>query len=246
MAGHSKWANIRFRKGAQDKKRGKIFTKISRELTVAAREGGEDLESNAQLRMIVDKAFQNNMTKDAVNRAIAKGAGNLAIDDVMNISYEGHGIKGVACIVECLTDNKNRSASEVRHAFSKHGGSLGKEGSVAYLFDHISLIVLKQDQIEETALFDLAIEHGAEDIEKDQDCYMIKSPITAHTALSLALKDKKLMLEHTAIVWQPKDLIKLSEDAQASTLKMIQKLEDLDDVQDIYHNAELTITDADT
>ena len=240
MAGHSKWANIRFRKGAQDKKRAKIFTKISRDITIAARENGPDAETNPRLRLAIDKAYQNNMTKDSVNRAIKKGAGSAQADELMHISYEGYGPKGIAFKVDCLTDNKNRSVSEVRHAFSKHGGSLGKEGSVAYLFDHIGLIILLNESIQnDEALFELAIENAAIDLEKEDQITVVKTKIEDFAHLCLLLKKEGYTIENAEIIWEAKETETIATQDQESIMKMIDKLEEIDDVQDVYHNAEL-------
>ncbi|MEA3291648.1 MAG: YebC/PmpR family DNA-binding transcriptional regulator, partial [Pseudomonadota bacterium] len=168
MAGHSKWANIKFRKAAQDAKRGKVFTKLIREITVASREGGGDPDANPRLRTAVDKALAANMTRDTIDRAVQRGTGEIEGATIEEVRYEGYGPNGVAVLVECATDNRNRTVSEVRHAFSKAGGNLGTDGSVAYLFTKIGSIVLPAGSDEEQ-IMEIALEAGAEDIEADDD-----------------------------------------------------------------------------
>ncbi|MGD8640311.1 MAG: YebC/PmpR family DNA-binding transcriptional regulator, partial [Gammaproteobacteria bacterium] len=168
MAGHSKWANIRFRKGAQDAKRGKLFTKLIREITVAARQGGGDPDSNPRLRAAIDKALSNNMTRDTVDRAVKRGSGETEGENYEEIVYEGYGPNGVAIMVECLTDNRNRTVAEVRHAFSKHGGNLGTNGSVAFLFEKIGMLTFPEGSDEEK-IMEAAVEAGAEDVIVNDD-----------------------------------------------------------------------------
>ncbi|NQY42334.1 MAG: YebC/PmpR family DNA-binding transcriptional regulator [Legionellales bacterium] len=174
MAGHSKWANIRFRKGAQDAKRGKIFTKLIREITVASRIGGEDPASNPRLREAISKANKANMKKDTIENAIKKGAGKLDEVNFTEITYEGYGVGGVAIFVECLTDNKNRTVSEVRHAFNKHNGNLGADGSVSYLFNQVGQLIFDSSVTEEQ-LFDTVMEYDGKDIEVQDDKSIIVS-----------------------------------------------------------------------
>ena len=168
MAGHSKWANIKFRKAAQDAKRGKLFTKLIREITVAARQGGGDPDSNPRLRAAVDKALSNNMTRDTIDRAIMRGTGDGDGADIEEIRYEGYAPAGVAILVECATDNRNRTVSEVRHAFSKHGGNLGTDGSVAYLFSKVGTIVFEPG-VDEEQVMEIAADSGADDVLTDND-----------------------------------------------------------------------------
>jgi len=172
MAGHSKWANIKHRKGRQDAKKGKIFTKIIRELTVAAKHGGEVVADNPRLRLAMDKALSANMSRDTIDRAIARGAGNNDADNMAEISYEGYAPSGVALIVEAMTDNRNRTAAAVRHAFSKHGGNLGTDGSVAYMFERKGQIIFN-DVKDSDALFEVALEAGADDVEIDENSVLI-------------------------------------------------------------------------
>lgn len=237
MAGHSKWANIRFRKGAQDAKRGKIFTKLIREITISARMGGEDESSNPRLRDAVSKALKANMKRDTIDNAIKRGAGGLEGENMMELCYEGYGPGGIAILVDCLTDNKNRTVSEVRHAFTKHGGNLGTDGSVSYLFTKQGEILLASSNDQEKAM-EVAIESGAEDVIEDGgQIEIITSPETYHevlTALSLA----NIEVENSHITMQAKIKIPLTEEAAETLDKLIDMLEDLDDVQSVHSNAE--------
>tara|TARA_Y200000002_G_scaffold383247_1_gene404393 strand:+ start:3573 stop:4319 length:747 start_codon:yes stop_codon:yes gene_type:complete len=239
MAGHSKWANIRFRKGAQDAKRGKIFTKLVREITQAAREGGPDLETNPKLRLATDKALKANMTKDSIQRAVAKGAGTQDGVDYMELVYEGYAPGGVAVMVTCLTDNKNRTVAEVRHAFSKHGGALGTDGSVAYMFNRTGVIEVETDMDEEQA-FDQFIELGANDVEATEDGYKLEvSPGELHQIHQqiIELKHNIISAENTYL---PEQVVNIESLEQAEKLiKFIDVLEDLDDVQNVYANYEI-------
>jgi len=189
MAGHSKWANIQHRKGAQDAKRGKLFTKLIREITVSARIGGGDPASNPRLRAAVDKALGANMTRDTVERAIKRGAGELDAENYEEIVYEGYGPNGVAVLVECLTDNRNRTVSEVRHAFTKNGGNLGTSGSVAYLFSKIGLLTYPQGSNED-AIMEAALEAGADDVVTNDDGTIdVTTPFEAFMAVKEAMTD---------------------------------------------------------
>ena len=240
MAGHSKWANTKHRKAAQDSKRAKIFTKIIRELTVAAKSGGGNPDDNPKLRAAVDKALGANMKRDTIDKAIARGAGGAEGESYDEITYEGYGIGGVAILLECLTDNRNRTVSEVRHAFSKRGGNLGTDGSVAYLFSKVGVILfdleLGEDQIIEAAL-----EAGAEDVVTRDD-----SVIEVTTAFEdyLTVKESMQSAGYTPIQSEVTMLastqVTLDSVAEAEkTLALIDMLEDLDDVQAVYTNADI-------
>lgn len=237
MAGHSKWANIRFRKGVQDAKRGKIFTKLIREITVAARTGGSDEVANARLRDAVSKALKANMKRDTIDNAIKRGAGGGEGADMVAMHYEGYGPGGVAILVDCLSDNKNRTVSEVRHAFSKFGGSLGTDGSVAYLFYKQGEIFLGADQGEDE-LIELAIEAGAEDvlIEEGQ-IELITSADNYHAVLN-ALQQKGYKIEQSQLTMRAQTTIHLEKETAETLIKLIDMLEDLDDVQEVHSNAE--------
>lgn len=240
MAGHSKWANIKHRKGRQDAKRGKIFTKLIRELTVAAKHGGPVPADNPRLRLAVDKALTANMSRDVIDRAIARGAGNNEADNMVELSYEGYAPSGVAIIVEAMTDNRNRTAAEVRHAFSKCGGNLGTDGSVAYMFDRKGQISFAPG-IDEDALMEAALEAGADDVEMGEDGSAVVSTSFAdfHAVLE-ALTAAGLKSEEAEIAMVPSISAPLTDlDTAQKVIKLIDMLEDLDDVQNVYHNAEI-------
>lgn len=240
MAGHSKWKNIQHRKGAQDARRGKIFTKIAKEITVAAKLGGGDPETNARLRMILLKARAANMPKDNIDRAVKKGTGEGGSDDYVEKTYEGYGPGGVAILVECLTDNINRTVGEVRHAFTRAGGNLGTDGSVAYMFKKKGVLVFEKTQIkEQDKLFELAIENGAEDVKEEDD----HIEITCEPGDFSSLKDALDVLGAEPAVAElsmiPDTTNPVEEGKAESLQKLIDNLEDNDDVQNVYHNAEL-------
>ncbi len=238
MAGHSKWANIKRHKGAQDAKRGKVFTKIIREITVAARMGGGDPAFNPRLRLAVDKGIAANMPKDNVERAIKRGTGELEGTHYEEVTYEGYGPGGVAVMVECTTDNRNRTAGEVRHAFSKHGGNLGTDGSVAYLFKQQGVISYPPGTKEDTVL-DVALEAGADDVVVDDDgaIDVITSP-DAFAGVREALVKKGLNPEMAEVTQRASvDVALTGEDAE-KMLKLLEVLDDLDDVQNVFTNAD--------
>lgn len=240
MAGHSKWANIRYRKGAQDAKRGKIFTKFIREITVSARLGGGDVNSNPRLRQVVDKALGQNMTRDTIDRAISRGVGGQDGADMESIRYEGYGPFGVAVMVDCLTDNRNRTVSEVRHVFSKMGGSLGTDGSVAYLFQKVGQIFIN-GEVDENKLTEVVLESPADDIEKLEDARFL---VTTAADKLMQVKDflttHGFSLESADFTMLPSTNVMLDnvEDAQ-SLMKMLDMLEDLDDVQEVCSNVDI-------
>ena len=236
MAGHSKWANIKHRKARQDAKRAKVWTKVIRELTVAARLGGGDPGDNPRLRVAIDNALSVNMPRDTMDRAIARGVGGLAGDDVEELTYEGYGPGGVAVLVEVMTDNRNRTVAEVRHAFSKYGGKLGTDGSVAYLFTKQGIVNLVG--ADEDAVMDLAIEAGAEDIENEEDgvISVVTSPETFGDVVD-ALKSGGFEPEHAEVALVPSATNPCDEDTAAKVLRLIDALDDLDDVQNVYCNA---------
>jgi YebC/PmpR family DNA-binding regulatory protein len=238
MAGHSKWANIKFRKAAQDAKRGKLFTKFIREITVAARNGGGEADSNPRLRAAIDKALGANMTKDVIERAIKRGTGELDGVNYEEIRYEGYAPGGIAVLVECTTDNKNRTVGEVRHAFTKHGGNLGTDGSVAYLFKKLGIIRFAPDSNEER-IMEVAVEAGAEDIvtEDDGSIEVVSTPEDYHNVHS-ALGGAGLEPEDSDIMQRATTEISLNFDDGEKVLKLLDALEELDDVQDVYSNAD--------
>lgn len=235
MAGHSKWANIQHRKGAQDAKRAKIFTKHIREITTAARVGGPDAASNPRLRLAVQKALAANMTRDVIDRATKRGAGGDDGAVMEEIRYEGYGPGGVAVLVECLTDNRNRTAGEVRHAFSKHGGNMGTEGSVGFLFTKKGVLSF-HEETNADHLMEAALDAGADDI-VDLDVF---TNYKDFESVKEALLSKKFKVDNAEITYVPSTETALDQSTAASLLKMIDALEDLDDVQNVYHNASIS------
>lgn len=240
MAGHSKWANIKHRKGRQDAKRGKIFTKLIRELTVAAKHGGPIPADNPRLRLAVDKALTANMSREVIDRAIARGAGTNDADNVIELSYEGYAPSGVAIIVETMTDNRNRTAAEVRHAFTKCGGNLGTDGSVAYMFERKGQISFAPG-VDEDALMEAALEAGADDVEMGDDgSAVISTSFADFHAVNEALTAVGFKGEEAEIAMIPSISAPIDDlETAQKVFKLIDMLEDLDDVQNVYHNAEV-------
>lgn len=243
MAGHSKWANIKFRKGAQDAKRGKIFTKLIREISVAARSGGADESSNARLRDAVTKALKANMKRDTIDNAIKRGLGGLDGANMIQMGYEGYAPGGIAIIVECLSDNKNRTVSEVRHAFTKHGGNLGTDGSVSYLFTKQGEILLAPTSQEEHAM-EVVIEAGADDVSSEDGQIEVITPVEAYHTVLTALQQANIEVEQSHITMRAQNMIALEQDVAESVEKLIDALEDLDDVQAVYSNADFSVFDS--
>lgn len=242
MAGHSKWANIQHRKNAQDKKRGKVFTKLIREITVAARAGGGDPDANPPLRLALDKALAANMTKDTVERAIKRGTGELAAEQLEEVRYEGYGPGGVAIMVDCMTDNRTRTVADVRHAFNKHGGNLGSDGSVAYLFSKLGVIGFdtRERPDAEERILEIAIEAGADDVISEDGWTEVLAQAEQYQAVRSALEQAGLRPEQAEVTMRPATLVRVEEGEQAeSLLKLLERLEELDDVQDVYSNASL-------
>jgi len=238
MAGHSKWANIRHRKGRQDAKRGKIFTKIIRELTVAAKNGPNPAD-NPRLRAAVDKALSENMKRDTIEKAIARGAGNSDAENYEELTYEGYGVNGVAFIVECMTDNRNRTVGEVRHAFTKRGGYLGTDGSVAYLFSRKGQISFAES-IDEDTLMEAALEAGAEDVVVNDDgSFDVMTAFEDYQTVKEALIEAGLTPVNADIAMIPSVTVALDKDSAEKILGLVDMLEDLDDVQNVYTNADI-------
>ncbi len=239
MSGHSKWASIKHKKAIVDSRRGKLFTKLARAITTAAREGGGDLEGNPSLQLAVQKAKDASMPKDNIERAIAKGTGagadTAAIEDVM---YEGYGPGGVALLIEAMTENRNRTGADVRHALSKHGGSLGEPGSVAYLFDKRGLILVDAEQYDEDDLM-VAIEAGAEDIAEDEGVFEILTEPATLTAVRTALEDGGIEVQSSEIAWLPKARVPIDEDDAGKIMRLIDALEDNDDVDAVHANFDI-------
>jgi YebC/PmpR family DNA-binding regulatory protein len=239
MAGHSKWANIKHKKAAQDAKRGKIFTKLIREITVAAKLGGGEVADNPRLRAAVDKALSANMTKDTIQRAIDRGAGGGDNDNVEELVYEGYGAGGVAVLVEVMTDNKNRTVAEVRHAFNKCGGNLGTDGSVAYLFTKRGQILIESG--DEDQIMEAALDAGAEDVVmQDDGSFDVVTSQNDVVEVKDALVAAGVAVDSAEVALVPATLAELDEDTAPKVMKLIDMLEDLDDVQNVYTNANFT------
>ena len=238
MAGHSKWANIKHRKAAQDAKRGKVFTRLIREITIAARLGGAAPEDNPRLRTAIDKAFDANMTKDTIERAIKRGAGEDDGATLEELTYEGYAPAGVAVLVEVMTDNRNRSVAEVRHAFSKHGGNLGTDGSVAYLFSKRGEFLFDATEVSEEQLFEVALDHGAEDVVNNDDgsVEVVCSP-ESFNQLRNGLKAQTLQWVNAEVTMSASIKVELDLETSEQVLRMLDRLEELDDVQNVYSNA---------
>ena len=239
MSGHSKWHNIQATKNKADAVRGKIFTKIGREIAVAVKMGGADPNSNASLRAVIAKAKQNNMPNDNITRSIKKASGELGNVNYEEITYEGYGVGGSALIVKCLTDNKNRTAGDVRHAFDKHGGSLGAVGCVSYLFDNKGVMILENKDIDEEKLIDMCLEAEAEDVINDGDVFQIITSPSDFNKVKEALEGQGLNFVSAEVTMIPQSTIDLPENQFSTFEKLLDTLEDLDDVQDVYHNVNL-------
>ncbi|MDA8383316.1 MAG: YebC/PmpR family DNA-binding transcriptional regulator [Betaproteobacteria bacterium] len=237
MAGHSKWANIKYKKAAADAKRGKIFTRLIKEITVAAKLGGGDISTNPRLRLAVDKAYDQNMPKDNVERAIKRGTGDLEGVNYEEVRYEGYGIGGAAVMVDCLTDNKTRTVADVRHAFTKHGGNLGTDGSVSYLFKHCGQLVYAPGT-DENALMEAALDAGADDVIANEDGSIeVTTPPHDFAAVKDALDKAGLRAELAEVTMKPSLENVLRGDDALKMQKLLDALESLDDVQDVYTTA---------
>ena len=237
MAGHSKWANIQHRKGRQDEKRGKVWTRVIREITVAARQGGRDLAMNPRLRLAVEKARAANLPADTVKKNIDKATGNLEGVSYEEIRYEGYGIGGVALIVDCMTDNKVRTVAEVRHAFSKYGGNMGTEGSVAFQFKHVGQFVFAPGTSEDKVM-EVALDAGADDVVTDDDgAIEVLCAPPQFEAVKAALEAAGLKPEVAEVTMRAENTVALTGDEGQRMQKLLDAIEDLDDVQDLYHNA---------
>jgi YebC/PmpR family DNA-binding regulatory protein len=240
MAGHSKWAGIKHKKAIVDSRRGKLFTKLARAITVAAKEGGGDIVGNASLGLAVQKAKDASMPKDNIERAIAKGTGEGADQDALeSVMYEGYGPGGVAILVEALTDNRNRTGSEIRHAFNKHGGNLGEPGSVAYLFDKKGVVVVEGERYSEDDLMP-AIEAGAEDIVLDDDVFEVITEPGDLAAVRAALVDAGIEVADAEVMQRPKTKVPLDEDGATKVMRLIDTLDDLDDTDTVHANFDVS------
>ena len=238
MAGHSKWANIKHRKGRQDAKRGKIFSVLIRELTVAAKLGGGVADDNPRLRTAVDKALAANMTKDTIERAIQRGAGGLEGENLEEVSFEGYGPGGIAIMVESMTDNNNRTVAEVRHAFTKSGGNLGTNGSVSYLFEKKGIFAISSGQ-DPDLIMEISIEAGAEDIElNDDETLTISSSPADFETIKSALIEKEIKIDDSDLSLIPETTVQADMDTSLKVFKLLEMLEDLDDTQNVTSNIE--------
>ena len=239
MAGHSKWHNIQHRKGAQDAKRGKIFTKLIKEIVIAAKQGGGVIENNPSLRLAIDKALAANMKKDTIENAVKRGSGDMDGDNYDEVRYEGYGIGGTAIMVDTLTDNRNRTVADVRHAFTKHGGNLGTDGSVSYLFSKQGFISFESG--DEDTIMEAALDAGAEDVISNDDgsIDVITTPEEFFTVKD-ALIEAGLEPTHSEVTMEPANRVELNLGDAQKFMKLIDRLEDLDDTQEVYHNANIS------
>ena len=237
MAGHSKWANIKHRKARQDAKRGKIYTKLIRELTVAAKAGGGDPNDNPRLRLALDKANSENMPKDTINRAIERGTGAGETGNLEEITYEGYGPGGVAVLVEAMTDNRNRTVADVRHAFTKFGGNLGTDGSVSYLFNKIGLAMIKKNQ-DEDAVMEILLDFDGEDLEDTGDNFVATVPSQNLSAFVEKLKEQGIEVENAEVTMKADTSVPVDQEMGEKVLRILDFLDEVDDVQEVHSNAE--------
>lgn len=239
MSGHSKWATIKRKKAVLDAKRGKIFTKLIKEITIAARAGGGDVAGNPRLRLAVDNAKAQNMPQDNIDRAIKKATGELEGVTYHELMYEGYGAAGVAVLVEVATDNKNRTVAEVRHIFSKNTGSIGETGSVAWMFDRRGVISLPAEGKKEVEVLEIVLEAGAEDLSTEEDYFVVQTSVESFETVRRALVDKEFNIENASLQWIAKNLVEVKGEDAEKVIKLIEALEDLDDVQNVYSNADI-------
>jgi len=238
MSGHSKWATIRRKKGALDAKRGKLFTKLIKELTIAAREGGGDPAGNPRLRLAIDNAKAANMPADNIERAIKKGTGELEGTTISELTYEGYGPGGIALLVEVATDNKNRTVAEVRHIFSRHSGNMGESGSVAWMFEKKGIITLPKQGKSEDDIMELVLNAGAEDMRTEDEYFEIQTDVESFESVRKALAEKKLAMDNASLQWIAKNTVNIAGENAEKMMKLIEGLEDCDDVQNVYSNAD--------
>lgn len=238
MSGHSKWATTRRKKAVIDAKRGKMFTKLIKEITIAAREGGGDPEGNPRLRLAIDNAKAANMPQDNIERAVKKATGELEGHTYHELIYEGYGPNGIAILVEVATDNKNRTVAEVRHLFSKGGGSLGENGSVAWMFDRKGVILLPKKEHTEDEIMEIILEDGAEDLHVEDDYFGVQTPMEAFEPVRKALVNKDVEIENASLQWIAKNSVSVEGEDAEKVMKLIESLEDSDDVQNVYSNAD--------
>lgn len=241
MSGHSKWATIKRRKGAEDAKRGKVFTRLGRDIMVAAREGGGDINSNPKLGLAVQKARAANMPKDNVDRAIKKGTGELEGGNAMEeLTYEGYGVSGIAFIVECLTDNKNRTLAEIKNVFNKSGGSLATNGAVTWQFDQKGVITLKATNLNYDEVFMVAADAGADDVEDDEGTFTVYTPREAFAAVEQALSGAGYEVDESSLRWLANNETQIDVSSGLKNMRIMERLEELDDVQNVASNMEIS------
>lgn len=240
MSGHSKWASIRHKKGATDAKRGKLFTRIIREITLAARQGGGDPDANSRLRAVISKAKDANMPKDNIEKAIKKGTGELEGYSLEEITYEGYGPSGVAIMIDTMTDNKNRTTAEIRNLLTKSGGNLGENGCVSWIFVKKGVITVTAEKYDEDTIMEIALEAGAEDIKRDEDIWEITVDPESFETVSGAFREKGVEMIMNDVIRVPNTTVKLDEKNAAKILNLIEKLEDADDIQDVAANFDIS------
>jgi YebC/PmpR family DNA-binding regulatory protein len=238
MSGHSKWSTIKRKKGAADAKRGKLFTKAIKEITIAAREGGGDPSANPRLRLAVDNAKAINMPADNIERAIKKATGELEGVTYHELTYEGYATGGIALLVEVATDNKNRTVAEVRHLFSKHNGSMGESGSVAWMFEKKGIISLPKQDKSEDEVFEIVLNAGAEDLQSEEEFFEIQTDVESFEPVRRGLLQNNLNIENASLQWVAKNTLSIKDEDAEQVMKLIEALEDCDDVQNVYTNAD--------
>ncbi|KPL77847.1 transcriptional regulator [Ornatilinea apprima] len=241
MSGHSKWSTIKRKKGAADAKRGQIFTKLAREIVMAAREGGGDPNANFRLRLAVDKARLQNMPKDSIDRAIKRGTGESKDGETFEqITYEGYGPNAVALMIECFTENRNRTVAELRHVLSRSGGSLGESGSVAWQFDRVSFFEIPAEGVDFDKIFEIAVEGGADDVTMEDDLIEVIAPVESFKALSILLDKQGIKFNEAGLKMVPKQELTLGVEDTLQVMRTIEAVEDLDDVQNVYSNMRIS------
>jgi YebC/PmpR family DNA-binding regulatory protein len=241
MSGHSKWHSIKHKKAATDAKRGKVFTRHIRELTYAAKVGGGDPDSNAALRHAIDAAKAVNMPADNIKKAIMRGTGELEGVNYEGITYEGYGPGGVAILVECLTDNRNRTVAEIRHVFSKYNGNLGEKGCVGWMFSKKGMIIIPQSAIEEDELMEIVLDNGAEDMKTEDENYEVSTSVDDFSNVLEAIKSKDIETESAEIAMLPSTFVKLEGKPAEQMLRLVEKLEELDDVRNVWSNFDISV-----
>ncbi len=239
MAGHSKWANIKHRKAAVDAKRGKVFTKLIRELTVAAKRGGGDPESNPRLRTAISAAKNSNMPNDTIDRAVKRGTGELGGDELQELSYEGYGPGGSAVLIQAVTDNKNRTVSDIRRIFTKYGGNLGENGCVAWMFDMKGRIAIDKETVDEDELFEICIDAGADDIMTEDSELVVVTPTDSYEDVKSALENAGIKYDSAEVTMIPQNNVKIEGKQAEHMIRLMEALEDSDDVQNVYSNFDI-------